>query len=169
MAIPDYQTLMLPVLQLASEGEQRVADVVDLLADRLGLTEEDRQKLLPSGRQRVLHNRIHWAKFYLTKAGFLSSPGRGRFSLMLDASPSSRERSERPRLVSRDLNPSANARCRSNDGRPVSASRGTRTLPEFGTVQVGNGRLGWRRPGVHTHYGGYGFRAHRFAMPRNDD
>ena len=38
-------------------------------ADRLGLTEEERQKLLPSGRQRVLHNRIHWAKFYLTKAG----------------------------------------------------------------------------------------------------
>ena len=80
MAIPDYQTLMLPVLQLASEGEQRVADVVDLLADRLGLTDEERQKLLPSGRQRVLHNRIHWAKFYLTKAGFLSSPGRGRFA-----------------------------------------------------------------------------------------
>ncbi|UFX46129.1 restriction endonuclease [Bradyrhizobium sp. 41S5] len=80
MAIPDYQTLMLPVLELASEGEQRVADVVDLLADRLGLTEEERQKLLPSGRQRILHNRIHWAKFYLTKAGFLSSPGRGRFS-----------------------------------------------------------------------------------------
>jgi restriction system protein len=81
MAIPDYQTLMLPVLQLASEGEQRVADVVDLIADRLGLTEAERQKLLPSGRQRVLHNRIHWAKFYLTKAGFLTSPGRGRFSV----------------------------------------------------------------------------------------
>lgn len=81
MAIPDYQTLMLPVLQLANEGEQRVADVVDLLADRLGLSEEERQKLLPSGRQRVLHNRIHWAKFYLTKAGFLVSPGRGLFSI----------------------------------------------------------------------------------------
>ncbi|WP_426613277.1 restriction endonuclease [Bradyrhizobium sp. McL0616] len=81
MAIPDYQKLMLPVLQLANEGEQRVADVVDLLADKLGLSEEERQKLLPSGRQRVLHNRIHWAKFYLTKAGFLTSPGRGRFSV----------------------------------------------------------------------------------------
>lgn len=81
MAIPDYQTLMSPVLQLASEGEQRVADVVDLIADRLELTEEERQRLLPSGRQRVLHNRLHWAKFYLTKAGFLSSPGRGRFCI----------------------------------------------------------------------------------------
>jgi len=83
MAIPDYQTLMLPVLQLASEGEQRVADVVDLLADRVGLTEEERQQLLPSGRQRVVHNRIHWAKFYLTKAGFLALPGRGQFSITL--------------------------------------------------------------------------------------
>ncbi|MGH6682070.1 MAG: winged helix-turn-helix domain-containing protein, partial [Bradyrhizobium sp.] len=72
---------MLPVLRLASEGEQRVADVVDLIADRLGLTEEERQRLLPSGRQRVLHNRIAWAKFFLTKAGFLTSPGRGRFSI----------------------------------------------------------------------------------------
>jgi len=81
MAIPDYQTLMLPVLQLANEGEQRVAYVVDLLAKKLGLSEEESQQLLPSGRQRVLHNRIHWAKFYLTKAGFLTSPGRGRFSI----------------------------------------------------------------------------------------
>jgi len=48
MAIPDYQTLMLPVLQLANEGEQRVADVVDLPADKLGLSEEERQELLPS-------------------------------------------------------------------------------------------------------------------------
>lgn len=84
MAIPDYQTLMLPVLRLAGEGEQRVADVVDLIADKLGLTSEERQKLLPSGQQRVLHNRIHWAKFYLTKAGFLSSPGRGRFAITED-------------------------------------------------------------------------------------
>jgi restriction system protein len=80
MPIPDYQTLMLPVLELASQGEQRVANVIDLIADKFGLTEEERQTLLPSGRQRVLHNRIHWAKFYLTKAGFLTSPGRGRFS-----------------------------------------------------------------------------------------
>lgn len=79
MTIPDYQTLMLPVLLLAAEGEQRVADVVERIADKFGLTQEERQTLLPSGRQRVLHNRIHWAKFYMTKAGLISSPGRGRF------------------------------------------------------------------------------------------
>jgi restriction system protein len=79
MPVPDYQTLMLPVLRLASEGEQRVADVVDRIADEFRLTEEERQALLPSGRQRVLHNRIHWAKFYMTKAGLIASPSRGRF------------------------------------------------------------------------------------------
>ena len=35
--------------------------------------------MLPSGRQRVLNNRIHWAKFYMSKAGLISSPGRGIF------------------------------------------------------------------------------------------
>lgn len=79
MAIPDYQTLMLPVLLLAAEGEKRVADVVDRIADKFGLSQEEREELLPSGRQRVLHNRIHWAKFYMSKAGLISSPARGRF------------------------------------------------------------------------------------------
>jgi restriction system protein len=79
MAIPDYQTLMLPVLRLAANGERRVVDVVDHVADEFGLSDEERETLLPSGRQRVLHNRIHWAKFYMSKAGLLSSPGRGRF------------------------------------------------------------------------------------------
>ncbi len=79
MPIPDYQSLMLPVLRLAAEGEKRVADVEDRIADDLGLTAEEREELLPSGRQRVLHNRIHWAKFYMSKAGLIASPARGRF------------------------------------------------------------------------------------------
>jgi restriction system protein len=70
---------MLPVLRLAAEGEKRVADVADRIADDFGLTLEEREELLPSGRQRLLHNRIHWAKFYMTKAGLIASPGRGRF------------------------------------------------------------------------------------------
>ena len=61
MAIPDYQTLMLPVLRLAAKGEQRVADVADRVAVEFGLSAEERGTLLPSGRQRVLNNRIHWA------------------------------------------------------------------------------------------------------------
>jgi restriction system protein len=77
--IPDYQSLMLPVLRYAAEGEQRVPDLADRIANDLGLSEEEREELLPSGRQRVLHNRVHWAKFYMSKAGLIDSPARGRF------------------------------------------------------------------------------------------
>lgn len=79
MPIPDYQTLMLPVLRLAAERERRVADVFDRVADDLGLSPEEREEMLPSGRQRLLHNRIHWAKFYMSKAGLIDAPARGRF------------------------------------------------------------------------------------------
>lgn len=79
MPIPDYQTLMLPVLRLAAEGETRVSDVSDRIADDLSLTQAERDELLPSGRQRLLQNRIHWAKFYMSKAGLIASPARGRF------------------------------------------------------------------------------------------
>lgn len=75
-SIPDYQTLMLPVLRLAAEGETRVADVAERIADALGLSEAQREELLPSGRQRVLHNRIHWAKFYMSKAGLITTEAR---------------------------------------------------------------------------------------------
>lgn len=79
MAIPDYQSLMLPVLRLAAEGEARVPDAAEKLADQLGLSQAEREEMLPSGRQRLFHNRIHWAKFYMTKAGLIDSPARGRF------------------------------------------------------------------------------------------
>lgn len=79
MAIPDYQTLMLPVLAVAAEGETRVPLAAEKIADALGLTEEEREEILPSGKQRVLHNRIHWAKFYMMKAGLISFPKRGVF------------------------------------------------------------------------------------------
>jgi len=79
MTIPDYQSLMLPVLRLAAEGETRVPDAADKLADQLGLSVAEREEMLPSGRQRIFHNRIHWAKFYMTKAGLIDSPARGRF------------------------------------------------------------------------------------------
>jgi len=79
MTIPDYQSLMFPVLRLAAERETRVPDVAERVADELGLTRAERDELLPSGRQRVLHNRIHWAKFYMGKAGLIASPARGRF------------------------------------------------------------------------------------------
>lgn len=77
--IPDYQTLMLPLLEVAAKGETSVPLAEADISARFGLSQAEREELLASGKQRVLHNRIHWAKFYLTKAGFLESPRRGRF------------------------------------------------------------------------------------------
>lgn len=79
MPIPDYQSLMLPVLTIAAEGETRVPTASTRIADQLGLSEEEREEMLPSGAQRLLHNRIHWAKFYMSKAGLIESPKRGVF------------------------------------------------------------------------------------------
>ena len=77
MAVPDYQSLMLPVLLASTIGEVRIGDAVDRLADQLNLTPEDRAQLLPSGKQTLLGNRVHWAKTYLTKSGLLESTRRG--------------------------------------------------------------------------------------------
>lgn len=75
---------MLPVLSLAAEGETRVPVAADIIADRLSLSEHEREQLLPSGKQRLLHNRIHWAKFYLNKAGLIDVPRRGVFTASSD-------------------------------------------------------------------------------------
>lgn len=81
LSIPDYQTLMLPVLRLAAEGETRVPLAAEKIADQFKLSEEEREEILPSGRQRILHNRIHWAKLYMTRAGLIESPKRGLFRI----------------------------------------------------------------------------------------
>src|SRR6516162_1143260 len=77
MAIPDYQTLMLPVLTISTTEEARFGDVVEKLAGQLGLTPEEKAELLPSGRQTLFNNRVHWAKTYLVKAGLLENTRRG--------------------------------------------------------------------------------------------
>ena len=82
MAIPDYQSLMLPVLKLANDGgEHRMSDVVDALADELNLTEAEREELLPSGKQPVFNNRVHWAKTYLVQAKLLIGTRRAFFKI----------------------------------------------------------------------------------------
>lgn len=78
--IPDFQTLMLPVLEDAAKGEVRVGATVERLADRFGLTPEQRADLLPSKRQTTFANRIHWAKSYLGKAGLIELTKRGHFA-----------------------------------------------------------------------------------------
>jgi restriction system protein len=81
MSIPDYQALMLPVLSASIEGEIRIGDLVERLAEKLALTLEERAELLPSGKQTLFSNRVHWAKTYLSKAGLLESTRRGYFKI----------------------------------------------------------------------------------------
>src|SRR5437773_1348195 len=82
MAIPDYQTLMLPLLRLASDGrEHRFRDAVEQLAAEFRVTDAERVELLPSGTAPVFDNRVGWARTYLKQAGLLSSPKRGAFQI----------------------------------------------------------------------------------------
>ncbi len=80
MAIPDYQTIMLPLLKLAGDGrEHTLRESVEKLADEFGLSDQEREALLPSGQQTVLHNRVGWARTYMKKALLLDSPRRSYF------------------------------------------------------------------------------------------
>lgn len=77
--IPDYQALMRPVLECAASGEVRISDVVDRLADNFQLTDEERNELLPSGKQTRFSNRVHWAKSFLEQAGLVKATRRAHF------------------------------------------------------------------------------------------
>ena len=82
MPIPDYQTAMLPLLKLASDGaEHRFRDAVEQLAKFYGLSDAERSELLPSGTAPLFDNRIGWARTYLKQAGLLRSPKRGLFAI----------------------------------------------------------------------------------------
>src|SRR5262245_29407010 len=81
MAIPDYQTLMLPVVQSAAGGEMGIGDAIERLAKEFRLTDAERAELLPSGKQTIFRNRVHWAKTYLIKAGLLHATRRGYFAI----------------------------------------------------------------------------------------
>lgn len=72
MAIPDYQTVMLPLLKLASDDkEHQIREAVNMLADQFKLTEAERKETLPSGGA-IFDNRVGWARTYLKKAGLLN-------------------------------------------------------------------------------------------------
>ncbi len=96
MSIPDYQAIMLPLLELASDLEvHQFRSAVDFLAHKFQLTEDEKRELLPSGRQPRSQNRVGWARTYMTKARLLESPMRGTFRItergqqVLNQTPSS--------------------------------------------------------------------------------
>ena len=80
--IPDYQTLMLPLLeQLSDQKEHELQELIKTLSDKFNLTDEERNELLPSGNQEVINNRVGWARTYLKKANLLTSPRRATFKI----------------------------------------------------------------------------------------
>lgn len=84
MAIPDYETIMLPMMEiaLAANGQEvAIAEVVSQLANGFKLTEDERKQLLPSGGAFTFASRVSWARTYLQKAGLLEATRRGHFRI----------------------------------------------------------------------------------------
>ena len=82
MAIPDFQTLMLPLLQYMAAGKEHPnSEVLDALAEQFGLTEEEKKELLPSGQDFLFRNRVAWARTHLKAAGLIENPKRGVFAI----------------------------------------------------------------------------------------
>ena len=82
MAVPDYQSIMLPLLKIAGDGnEHSKNEAIERLAQQFGLSESERNEMLPSGTQRKFDNRVSWARTYMQKALLLSSSGRSKFRI----------------------------------------------------------------------------------------
>ncbi len=82
MPIPDFQSFMRPLLAFGAEGgEKNINDAIGYIADRMELTDDERRVLLPSGKQTVLANRVHWAGTFLNKAGALRRTRRSHFEI----------------------------------------------------------------------------------------
>ncbi|MEJ6654401.1 MAG: winged helix-turn-helix domain-containing protein [Pseudomonas sp.] len=78
MAIPDFQSVMRPVLAAVADGMPVALSVLrEQVATSFQLTEAELHERLPSGKQTVINNRIGWARTYLNKAGLLHIPAKG--------------------------------------------------------------------------------------------
>ena len=95
MAIPDFQSFMLPVLRLAAKGPLRTADAIAQLSDAFDLSVADRQEMLASGRQTRVANRIYWAFVHLTKAGLLRREARGVYDITAEGQQALQENPQR--------------------------------------------------------------------------
>jgi len=82
MAIPDYQSVMLPLMNRLADGTTYLfKDIVELLGKDYKLTEDELNELLPSGQSFLFANRVGWARTYLKKAGLIDSPKRGAIAI----------------------------------------------------------------------------------------
>lgn len=82
MAIPDFQSLMLPMIEtLSDQGVWRLPDLEEALAKRLDVTNEEREQLLPSGSMPMFYNRVGWAKWHLERAKLVETVKRGHYRI----------------------------------------------------------------------------------------
>jgi restriction system protein len=82
VAIPDFQTMMRPVLVSLDGDEPRsTSQIRDEIATALNISDEDRLVMLPSGKQKLFTNRVAWAITHMAQAGLLTRPDRGRYLL----------------------------------------------------------------------------------------
>ncbi|TSC96279.1 MAG: restriction endonuclease [Candidatus Berkelbacteria bacterium Licking1014_2] len=82
MTIPDYQTIMLPLLKLAGDKkEHSTREAIDSIADLFKLSDEQKKEVLPSGKSYIIDNRVGWARTYLKKAGLLEDTRRSHFRI----------------------------------------------------------------------------------------
>lgn len=82
MAIPDYQTIMLPLLRFAKdEKEHSLREITEILSNEFNLSQEEREELLASGQKPIFYDRVGWARTYLGQAKLLESPKRGVFKI----------------------------------------------------------------------------------------
>lgn len=82
MAIPDFQTIMLPLLEQFEDGkEHSIHEVLENLAKRYKLSEQELNEMLPSGKQTSFYNRVGWARTYLSKSGLLEMTRRSIYQI----------------------------------------------------------------------------------------
>src|SRR5206468_11203919 len=82
MPIPDYQTIMLPLLRYTSDGrEHSLREAIETLGQELHLSDEELRALLPSGKQEIFDNRVGWARTYLKNARLVEYTKRGHFAI----------------------------------------------------------------------------------------
>ncbi len=82
MAVPDFQSMMFPLLKLTADGQEHtLSEAIETLAQQYKLTDDDRRELLPSGKQSKFVNRVGWSATYLRKTKLLEGTGKGRFRI----------------------------------------------------------------------------------------
>jgi restriction system protein len=136
--IPDYQTLMLPLLHYAGDGnEHRIGDVIEPLAKQLGLTDAELAEMLPSGRQPLFNNRVHWAKTYLAQAKLLEITRRAYFRITERGLQVLQEKPEKVDLHLLERFPEfIEFKARSREAQKVSTSSPTGQLETEATAKI---------------------------------